>query len=248
MAYKVELEAYEGPMDLLLFLVRKHDIDIFDIPVAKITSQFLEYIQFMRMLDLDVAGDFLSLASTLVRIKARMLLPKESEEEEDGDEDDPRAQLARSLLEYQEYKKLADNLYEKQEDQRNIFYRNLGLDPDDEKEHEILDVSLFDLLAAFKEAMEAAPDEIFHQVEREEISLSERIEFVRQYLTDRKKVTFFDMFPKGTHKGTLVVTFMAMLELIKQQFLRIGQSGSFGEIWIYLREQSVKTEQTQTEE
>lgn len=237
MAYRVHVDTFEGPMDLLLYLVRRHDVDIFDIPIAQITRQFLEYIQLMRSLDLDIAGDFVRLASTLIRIKARMLLPKD-EEEEIEDEDDPRGELIKSLLEYQEYKKLAETLDSRQEVQRNVFYRSIGLDPSDEKENEILDVSLFDLLAAFKGVLKEAPAEAIHEVVREEISLEERITYMSDLVAQKRRISFAEMFPAGATRVVLVVTFMALLELIKKQRIRIGQSGTFGDIWVYYRQPS----------
>jgi segregation and condensation protein A len=230
-SYKVKLDVFEGPLDLLLFLIRKEEVNIYDIPIAKITRQYLDYIQLMRLLNLDIAGDFIVMASTLIRIKAKMLLPRIEGEENEAE--DPRTELVQNLLEYQEYKKLADTLDERQISQRDVFSRFTTPDQIISEGDVLLDVSLFDLLAAFKEAMDAAPEEIYHEVHRLNISVEERINFILAYLQEKKRVQFFDMFPKGTAKLILVVTFVALLELIKGQKVKNGQSQAFGDIWIY---------------
>jgi segregation and condensation protein A len=246
-SYKVQLDVFEGPLDLLLFLIRKEEVNIYDIPIAKITRQYLDYIQIMRLLNLDIAGDFIVMASTLIRIKAKTLLPPTGNEEE-GEAEDPRTELVQNLLEYQEYKKLADNLDERQAAQREIFFRFTPPEQVVADSDSMLDVSLFDLLAAFKEAMDAAPEEVFHEVQRQNISVEERIAFITEYLEEKKRVQFFDMFPKGTAKLILVVTFVALLELIKNQKVKIGQSQAFGDIWIYLNDGITQPDTPETPE
>jgi len=237
MTYKIKLDMYEGPLDLLLYLIKKEEVDIINIPVAKITNQYLEYVQIMRTLNLDMAGEFIVMASTLIRIKARMLIPKN--EVEDELIDDPREELMRNLLEYQEYKKIAFDLSGMQESQREVFYRSLVPEEiiEDADKEEVLEVSLFDLLTAFQDVLKNASEEdAFHEIELTNVNLQERITYLYDFLKTNRTVRFNEVFKPGTAKIVLVVTFIAMLELIKTQKITVGQSDSFGEILLMIKD------------
>ena len=169
--YGVKLDLFEGPLDLLLFLIQKNEIDIYDIPIADITRQFLEYVEIIQRLNLEVAGDFVVMAATLMRIKSRMLLPSDPEAEEE--EGDPREELVRRLLEYQQFREVAAWMDDQQTEYRDVFYRGASMDLEDIRKQEVGEfrpVSLFELLRAFKQAMDAAPKADFHEVTRVDVT------------------------------------------------------------------------------
>jgi len=229
--YPVKLEIFEGPLDLLLFLIKKNEIDIYDIPIALITQQYLEYLEMMRNLDLEVAGEFVLMAATLIRIKARMLLPKTDEEES---EEDPRAELVSGLLEYKKYKELSGVLKEKEKERSKFFPRSdfSYLELKNEKRDEI-EVSLYDLLNAFRKVCRSVPEEAFHRVAIQEVSLGRRIDHILSCLKNRERVKFAELFLDNPIRLVMVVTFIAILELIKLRKIRILQKRIFSEIWVY---------------
>ncbi len=235
-AYGVKLDVFEGPLDLLLFLIRKDEIDVYDIPIADVTRQFLEFVEMMQTLNLEPAGDFLVMAATLMKIKSRMLLP--SDPDADEDEEDPREELVRRLLEYQQFKEVADWLEDRQELHRDSFYRGAALDTgetDDVVQDRLAtygSVSLFDLMASFKTALIAAPDADYHDVHQLEVTTEERMEAVLDILEQRRRVQFSDLV-SGLPRIVLIVTFIALLELIKAGRAVARQSDSVGEIWVY---------------
>jgi segregation and condensation protein A len=233
--YGVRLEVFEGPLDLLLYLIRKNEIDIYDIPVAEITRQYMEYVEVIQELNLEQAGDFLLMAATLMKIKSQMLLPRQEGEEEEGD---PREELVRRLLEYQQYKEAAGWLGEQEAACRDIFYRGAFQDPlwGVQRESDGLrQVALFDLMAAFKQALESALRVTYHRIEEVEVSVEERIAFVAETLEKRGQVLFFDLV-SGTPRLVIVATFLAILELLKQGRILIRQTQPYEEIWLYWRE------------
>lgn len=234
--YGVRLDVFEGPLDLLLYLIRKNEIDIYDIPVAEITRQYTEYVEVIQELNLEQAGDFLLMAATLMKIKSQMLLPRQEGEEEEGD---PREELVRRLLEYQQYKEAAGWLGEQEAAHRDVFYRGAFQDPlwDDRgaESDGLRQVTLFDLLAAFKRALENAPKVTYHRIEEGEVTVEERIAFVLETLEGRKQALFLDLVA-GTPRPVLVATFLAILELLKQGRILIRQMQPYGEIWLYWRE------------
>jgi len=229
--YSVKLKVFEGPMDLLLFLIRRNEVDIYDIPISLITQQYLKYIQLIRALDLEIAGEFILMAATLIRIKAQMLLPPAEDEEE---EEDPREELVQALLEYRKYKQAADLLENHQEIESAYFrradfsYINLP----GEKEL-VCDVTLFDLLSAFQKVVEKAPQESFHQIETEKITVEQRIQHILDYLEGRDGADFEELFCDNPIRLMLVVTFIAVLELIRTRRVKIIQTGNFAPIRIY---------------
>ena len=236
--YGVRLEMFEGPLDLLLFLIRKNEIDIYDIPIADITRQFLQYVEIIEVLNLEQAGDFLLMAATLMKVKSRMLLP--SDEEDDEEFDDPREELVRRLLEYQQYKEVASWLEEEQEAHRDVYYRGAALDWSavDEAHNDggpERTVGLFDLLAAFKQALAAAPKVDFHEVAPIEATAEERAEYICSILADRGRASFVELVA-GLPRIVLIVTFIALLELVKSGMALARQADAGSEIWIYARQ------------
>ncbi len=232
-AYSVKLDVFEGPLDLLLFFIKRDEIDIYDIPIAHITKQYLEYIELMKVLNLEVAGEFIVMAATLIRIKAKMLLPRTVDEEE---EEDPREELVQALLEYRKYKEAACVLKTKEEEQSHWFPRT---DPDLSglpKEEILVEASLYDLMSAFKNILDFHPKETFHTINYTKVTIEERIEYVLNYLARKDGVVFTELFSDSPVKLVMVVTFMAILELIRLQKIYIRQTKHFSEIWVFRNE------------
>jgi len=239
--YGVQLEIFQGPLDLLLFLIRKDEVDVYDIPIAGITRQFLSYVELIQDLNLEQAGDFVLMAAMLMKIKSRMLLPIEQDEE--GEEIDPREELVRRLLEYQQYKDVAGWLEDQQDGRKDVYYRGASINLEEVKElalnsqETLYPASLFDLLIAFKHAMDAAPKIDFHQVGQPEVSTQERVDFIHEMLNRNGQTSFFELV-QNESRMVIIVTFVALLELMKGGQVRIQQTGVAGEIWIYPKEQS----------
>ena len=234
MSYKVQLEIFEGPLDLLLYLIKKEELDIYHIPIARITEQYLEYIHVMKMLNLDVAGEFLVMAATLMHIKSRLLLPEEELEEEELEED-PRAELVKQLIEYQKFKEAAERLETKEVEQEEIFTR--GGDEAAElsqKEGFLLEASLFDLLSAFSNVLRAVGEkEEFTEIMEEETTVKEKIRNIMDMLRVKTSLNFTKFFVGLVGKVEMVVTFLALLELIRLKEIKIRQARRFGEIRVY---------------
>lgn len=231
--YSVKLDVFEGPLDLLLFFIKRDEIDIYDIPIAHIAKQYLEYIELMEVLNLEVAGEFIVMAATLIRIKARMLLPRTVDEEE---EEDPREELVQALLEYRKYKEAAYVLKEKEEEQSHWFPRT---NPDLSglpKEEILVEASLYDLMSAFKKILDSQPKETFHTINYPKVTIEERIEYVLNCLAQKDGVIFTELFSDTPVKLVMVVTFMAILELIRLQKIYIRQTRHFSEIWVFRNE------------
>ena len=227
MSYRIRLEVYEGPLDLLLHLIRKEELNICDISISRVAEQYVEYINLMRVLDLDIAGEFLVMASTLMHIKSRMLLPDEEFPEEE--EEDPRENLMQQLLEYNRYKEAAYDLERRELIQQNVFTR-----PGREKEEEILlEVSLFDLIGALTGVLERFKEEPLKEIIREEVTVKERIRFIMDMLTVEKKVNFTQLFTTSRSRVEAIVTFLALLELIRLREVRAIQKESFGEVYLH---------------
>ncbi|MGB7062706.1 MAG: segregation/condensation protein A [Candidatus Zixiibacteriota bacterium] len=230
-SYSVKLDAFEGPLDLLLFLIKRDKVDIYDIPIAHITRQYLEYIELMEELNLDVAGEFIVMAATLMRIKVRMLLPRTQDEEE---EEDPREGLVLALLEYRKFKEAAQILKAKGEEQSRWFPRTDVSFLSDLPEDEVLvEASLHDLIFAFKKILDTQPKEIFHSIDYPKVGVEERIEYVLNCLAQKDGVVFPELFSDTPIKLVMVVTFMAILELIRLQKIYIRQTRHFSEIWVF---------------
>ncbi len=230
-AIDVRLENFEGPLDLLLFLIRKNDLDIYDIPISSITQEYLSYLDLIKELNLETAGEFLVMASTLMQIKAQMLLPSPEGEEAEGP--DPRAELINKLLEYQRYKEAASMLTTFNEKAKDVFYRQAP--PPFSEEEFVLSASVFDLLGAFNRILEEAPREV-EQILRDEIPLEVKIRWILDLLSEKENVAFTDLFTPGARRLEMVVTFMALLELIRLKQITARQADVFGEIRVYRAE------------
>ena len=219
--YEVKLEIFEGPLDLLLHLIRKNEVDIFDIPIAMITDQYLEYLDMMKALNITVAGEFLVIAATLMHIKSRLLLPLSDDE----DQEDPRDEITRPLLEYLQLKEAAEELSERELLNRDVFVRHLppdqmGLFQEDDS---ILEVSLFQLIDAFRRIVDQQVPGAQLTFLVEEWSLKERIEHVMDLLKQRESLYFRELFGDGMTISELIVTFLALLELIQMRVVRAFQ-------------------------
>lgn len=237
--YPVKLEHFEGPLDLLLHLIRKHEVDIYDIPIALITRQYLDYLDLMKELDLDVAGDFLVMAATLIQIKARTLVPREElEVEEDGDDDDPRDALVRRLIEHQKYKAAAELLHEKE----TVRSAQWGL-PDErlsdlagEPFERELEVDLFGLLQAFQAVLKRARERPGVPLPGAEISIETRTRELMEKLARIGACGFEDLFDEDRSRGELITTFLAVLEMIRLKLIRVYQTANFGPMRVHRRD------------
>ncbi len=233
--YKIKLDQFEGPLDLLLFFIKRDELDIYDIPIAKITKEFLEYVKLIQMLDLETAGDFILMASTLMHIKVRMLLPRELDEK--GEEIDPRAELIQALLEYKRYKEMAEELTFLESNQRKLSFR--GNFSSDEKEtppdYEVLlkNVTLYDLAKAFKKAIENLKPEPVHEIVKINITIDEQIQYVLDKLDEFPELHFMSLINGMREKIRIVITFVALLELVKMMQIGIRESPDFNEFIIY---------------
>ncbi len=233
--YKIKLDQFEGPLDLLLFFIKRDELNIYDIPISKITKEFLDYVNLIKMLDLEVAGDFILMASTLMHIKVRMLLPREVDEK--GEEIDPRAELIQALLEYKRYKEMSEELSFFESNQRKINYR--GNYSADEKvsppEYEILlkNVTIFDLAKAFKKVLDGIKPEVFHEIKKINISIEEQISFIMDKLDKEAELHFLSMVNEMREKIRIVITFIALLELTKAGMIGIKESSAFNDFVLY---------------
>ncbi len=233
--YRVELPVFEGPLDLLLHLIRKHEIDIFDIPIALIADKYLAYIDWMQALNLDVAGEFLVMASTLAHLKSKMLLPLgEAEEGEEEEEVDPREELVRRLLEYQRYKEAAEELRQRPILDRDVFAHGATADPPKEKaDSPFSEVSVFKLIEALDRAMRKAQKRMSHDIIVERISIVDRIQELADKLLCEREVTFEELFEDAMTKMMVIVTFIALLEMARLRMVRLHQAS--GSEVIYVR-------------
>lgn len=232
--YAIHLENFDGPLDLLLHLIKKNEMDINDIPMAPITDQYLAILDAMKTINLDVAGEFLLMAATLLHIKSKMLLPRTSEEDVEEDEADPRAELVRRLLEYQKYKEVSQNLDERPQLNRELFAR-VAPEPEalESSEAGFVAVSLFDLLAALHDVLKENPEQLMHEVNREQLSVTDRINLILSTLQGKESVAFYDLFEGGLKRSEVIVTFLALLELVKLRMVRFMQNSHHGSIWLF---------------
>ncbi len=232
----VKLPVYDGPLDLLLELIKKNEMDIYNIPIAEITRQYLESIAQMKQLNLDVAGEFIVMAATLIYIKSKMLLPQDGTEEED-EGGDPRAELVRRLLEYQAFKEAAKELGVLEDERGKIFTRQIAdyylsqIDAED-VEIDTFSANLFDLLSAFQNVLNRAGRTEMHEVFEQEVSIEERINVIRHRLNEEKRVVFSTLFSERWTRNFLIATFLAILEIVRSKTARVIQDKQFGEIVI----------------
>ena len=229
--YKVKLEIFEGPLDLLLYLIKKDEIDIYDIPIEHITKQYLQYMDMFKILDLDVAGDFVVMAANLIYIKSRFLLPKDQQPpDEAAEEDDPRWELVRQLIEYKKFKDAAAHLHQRELTQENLFSR-VPDKPEFQAERPIGEVSIFDLINAFTGILKRIDKaEDLREIFAENFTVSDKIELIMKLTAGGVPLKFSELFATVASRTEIVVTFLALLELIRLKQLRAVQRDTFGEI------------------
>lgn len=247
-ALRLKLDQFEGPFEVLLYLIRSQEIDIFDIPIVKITEQYIQFIELLREQDLDVAGEFLVMAATLIQIKSRMLIPADvTEEEEEIEEEDPRLELVEKLLEYRKYRDLGRILGNMEEARGDLFTRKvkpkIEESPDDEEE--LFEVSLYDLIRAVRSIMRFITEGPFHQVESEGASVDEKISLIANLLEERESLTWTDLFRECQSRIEMVCCLLAILELCRMGRIRPHQHRTFGEIRIFPRKPDAESENVQ---
>lgn len=239
MSYKVKLELFEGPLDLLLYLVKKDHVNICDIPIAEVTEQYLQYLELMRLFDLNIAGEFLVMAATLIHIKSKILLPALSpNQEESQEEEDPRAELMKKLLEYQKFKEAANVLRQKELLRQNVFTR-MPTSSDKENHEPYFEASLFDLISAFSKAMKEIPKELLYEVIKDEFTVEEKIHDLLHVLLNQPVISVHSLFVKARNKFEIVATFLAVLELIRLKEIVIVQKEIFGEIQVIRNQEKI---------
>lgn len=232
--YKIKLDHFEGPLDLLLFFIKRDELNIYDIPISHITKEFLEYVNLIKDLDLEVAGDFILMASTLMHIKVRMLLPREINEK--GEEIDPRDELVRALLEYKRYKEMAEELSLLESEQRKLNFR--GNFSADEKEapaeYDILlkNITIFDLTKAFKKVIEGLKEVPVHNIVKVNVTIDQQMQYIFDKLNDFGELHFLSLVEGMKEKIRIVVTFIALLELTKMGRIAIKESSSYNDFVI----------------
>jgi segregation and condensation protein A len=222
--YRVRLTDFEGPLDLLLFFIKRDELDIYNIPISRITQEFLEYLHVMASLDLEVAGEFIVMAAELMQIKVRMLLPRDENADE---EEDPRAELVRRLVEYKRYKEMSLKMSTMADQQREIYYRRFfqadtKLEPAEDPQDVLKDISLFNLIAAFKTAMDQMPKKVVHEVTMLNVTVDEQMSFIMDFLRVHGPTTLLRMVAHMTEKMRVIVTIIAILELTKNKVVALS--------------------------
>lgn len=253
-SYRVRLDEFEGPLDLLLHLIKKNEINIYDIPIAAITKQYLDYISVMKYLNLDVAGEFLVMAATLIHIKSRMLLPVETDGDEDDDGgEDPRAELVRRLLEYKQFKEAAAELVERGRQWREVFGRPAFCGTErkslpEEIDEEPLELTLFDLVDAFQDIVQRTPGKAFVEVTPDHLTVKDRMNYILERLEYEAAIPFESLFMPEEGRLFVIVTFLGLLELIRIKLVRAYQAEAFGAILLSRAFLPATAEDAETEE
>jgi segregation and condensation protein A len=233
--YAIKLDIFEGPLDLLLYLIKKNEIDIYNIPVALVTEQYLQYLKIIKALNLDLAGEYLVMAATLIHIKSRMLLPVPEEPEEE--EEDPRAELVRQLIEHKAFKEAALTLGDRPLLERDVFTRAALFPEDVEKstadEEELVEVGVFELIEAFHRIVSQIDKKEFMEIDLEKLSLTDIINEIMEQLSLTKSLTFEDLLRERKDRRRIIYTFLALLELIKLSMIKAYQTSVFGVIRIF---------------
>ena len=233
MTYKVKLDIFEGPLDLLLYIIKKNELDIFDIPIAKITEQYLEYLEYMRLLDLSIAGEFLVMAATLMHIKSKMLLPPDEMQEEEEEMEDPRAELVRKLVEYKKFKEAAQDLKTLEEKRKEVYTRGFtDIENIASPDEMFFEVTLFDLISAFSKVLKEVPKEIFQEIIKDEFTVEQKVHDLYHMLVVESEISLNSLFEKAKNKLEIIAFFLAILELIRLKEIMIIQKKIFGEIKI----------------
>lgn len=240
MAYQIKISNFEGPFDLLFHLIEKSEVDIYDIPIAEITNQYLDYISQMDTFDLDNASEFIVMAATLLQIKSKMLLPKETSmtDEVATGIDDPRTELVQKLIEYKKYKEVSETLRVMEAENQGALYKNAEIIEDVEDKELLLNVTLDDIVRAFDDVVKrfnearAVDERLEQQLMEEEFTVDEKIDDIKNIVNCRKKIHFNNLFSKAVSKIEIVMTFLALLELIKLKEVAVYQEKSYGDIII----------------
>jgi len=240
MSYKIKLEIFEGPFDLLLYLIKKSELNVYDIPIASILEQYLQYLELMRLLDLNIAGEFIVMAATLMQIKSKMLLPQETNplDEIPEEEKDPRAELVKRLLEYRQFKEAADQLRLKERARQDIFKRQAVLE-DAESGESFFEASLFDLINAFSKALKDIPKELFYEVIKDEFTVEGKVHDLLHMFRDKARIKLTEMFSQAKSKLEIIATFLAVLELIRLKEVLVVQKSVFGEIEVFRNKSNI---------
>lgn len=233
--YRVKLQTFEGPLDLLLFFIKRDELDIYDIPISRIAKEFLEYLHLMAELDLEIAGDFIVMAAELMQIKVRMLLPQATGEEL---EEDPRADLVRRLLEYKRFKEASEYLATLELEQRKLFYRkDFQHDPKvfsvEEQEESLKDITMFNLISAYKKVLDAVPKKIYHDVSMMNVNIDEQMSYIADVFRLRGEITFMELVEHMTEKIRIIVTVIAMLEMMKARIIGLKPAGHADDFIVY---------------
>jgi len=240
MSYKIKLQLFEGPLDLLIYLVKKDHLNIYDIPIAKVTEQYMVYLELMKSLDLNIAGEFLVMAATLIQIKSKMLLPPDPTEQLLEEQADPREELVRQLLEYERFKEIALELRQRETNQQDVFKRPKPNEKDIPQTAPVyFEASIFDLITAFSKALEEIPKDIFYNVVKDEYSIEDKVHTILHLLLVRNSVTLTELFGQAKNKMEIIVTFLAILELIRIKEIIAQQKELFGEIEIVRNQNNI---------
>lgn len=234
MTYQLKLDIFEGPLDLLLHLIKEQKMDIYDIPLVDVTRQYLEYIEMMEDMNLELAGDYLVMAAELARIKSIELLPAPPGEEGAEEGQDPRAELTRRLLEYQRYKSVASQLREREIERQQIFSRGQKVVLEEGQAEDLVDTSVFDLFSAFKKVLEKKSFRKDYEIKITTLSVSERIERLLDLLNERESMVFDSLFEDINTRPEVIATFLALLELMRMNLVRVQQIDPYQTIRIYL--------------
>jgi segregation and condensation protein A len=233
--YRVKLENFEGPLDLLLFFIKRDELDIFDIPITYICKEFFQYVHLIQQLDLDLAGDFLLMAANLMQIKVRMLLPKS--ENEDEEEEDIREKLIQRLLEYKRFKEVSESFKKMEDKQRKVFYRNYFKHDEVEAQVEdtnlLKEVSMFDLLKAFKKVIANLKEPSLYTIKKLNVSIEDQMEYIINFFENKRQVHFMELMAEITEKIVVIVTFVALLEMTKSKQIKIYTNEAFNDFIVY---------------
>ncbi len=233
-AYEVKLQIFEGPLDLLLFLIKKEEIDIYEISISKIAKQYLEYVEFIQMFDLDIAGEFIVMAATLMRIKVKTMLSPMGEEDEEVE--DFKSELVKNLLEYKRYKEASESFSEFESEERQRFIRSFSYEQEVKQTIDYSlseEYSIFDLMSILKSVLDRKPQVNYYNIKSEEGSIEENIELILKLIDTEEKLSFVEMVSEYTDKMLIILTFLALLELTKQRLVYLVQVKNFQDIYIY---------------
>ena len=235
--YAIKLDIFEGPLDLLLYLIKKNEIDLYNIPIALITEQYLQYLKIIKSLNLDLAGEYLVMASTLIHIKSKMLLPVPDEPSDEETEEDPRAELVKQLLEYQSFKEAAADLGKRPLLERDVFTRSAPINDDvetlAEAEDELVEVNIFELIEAFHRLVSRIDNKELLEIDLEKLSITDIINDIMERLNREKNLTFEELLGERIDRRHIIYTFLAILELIKMKMVKAYQTSAFGVIRIF---------------